>query len=251
MKISPLTPSPPLIFPIRTHFHLTSLGTTQIKQRFELRIYHPKARTRRVILQHKPERMGLSECLTGHPLPVRLCVRKRWQRRTSPCTAHRPSRLGNPHPRPGFDVPHHRSHGVDAVPEDLVAVGDALVLVVRVAVGADEIAGFDDDGVFGLDPGGPGVDVADLDGFGAHGPEHAADVVDLPGQGVTVCVATIEILTADGDADDPLVPVFMNGCQQGLFLCVEVSSVFGPDPYEESRPGFDSSGHGVGKSVAI
>ena len=127
--------------------------------------------------------MRLLESRTRNTAPVHLRIGVTGHRGTHISSADGPSALGDPDPDAGLDAVDHAAHVLDALPEDVVGVGDGGVLVVRVAVSADPVAGCDDLVVGGVDPGGPGVDVADLDAAGANGGlgDHASDVVDLAG----------------------------------------------------------------------
>ena len=53
--------------------------------------------------------------------------------------------------------------GLDTLPEDIVAVFPCCILEVRVSIRSDEVTGFDDGLVLGVDPCCPGIDVSDLD----------------------------------------------------------------------------------------
>lgn len=101
--------------------------------------------------------------LTPHRLPIRLRIPHRRHRRPQRPPRHRPPRLHNPNPRARPHRIDHTLHRLHAIPKHPRRVGDGRVLKIRIPRVADEVAGADDVGVGGVDPGGPGVGVADGD----------------------------------------------------------------------------------------
>jgi len=90
----------------------------------------------------------------------------------------------------------------------------------------------DDIGVGTVDPRGPGIHVSDLC-LHALCANHASHIVNLLGQSAGAGVATVQILGANGDGDDPVAAVGGDGVEQGLLLGVVVVGVFGPDADED------------------
>lgn len=93
---------------------------------------------------------------------------------------------------------------------------------------ADEVAGADDGGVRGVDPGRPGVGVPDGN-VDAQALQHAACLGDLRGQHARGGVVAVEVFAADGDADDPRGAVLLDGGFEGGGLGGVVGGVFGLD----------------------
>ena len=242
----------------RTRFSLTlSLPTTpevsfshsarQVIQRLHIRIQHPKARTRRIILQRIPKGVHLPEALARNLPPERLRIIHTRHRRPLVRATHRPPGLREPDPAALAEA----ADEVDGGPEDAVRVADVGGLEVRIRVQAEEVARGDDGRVGAVGPRGPGVDVADFDAASAETPHHAADVVDLGGQGAGVGVAAVEVFAPDGDGDDPGRAVLLDCLEEGLFFRGVVRGVFGPDADEERGGGGDGGGDGVGQRVAV
>ena len=158
-----------------------------------------------------------------------------------------PAGLGDPDPLALADVARVR----DALPEDVPRVVDAGVLEVGVAVHAEEVDGLDDGGVGRVDPCGPGVDVRDLFVRCSETPQHAADVTDLRGEGVGVGVFSVEIFGADGDSDEPVLAIGLDGGQEGLLLSLVVCVVFSPDADEKLGVCGEGRGDSIGKRAAV
>ena len=178
-----------------------------------------------IVLEDIPECMGLGKCTASHALPVGSSTSDRRNCFASCWATYRPARLGDPDPSTRLDRVDHASSGLDALPEDVVAILACSVLEVWIPVCPYEVAGFDGGLVFGVDPCSPGIDVANLNLAGPHRPQHSADVVDFVCQNLRAGVFTVEILATDRNADYPVVSIFFHSSQQCLLLGVEVPVV--------------------------
>ena len=92
--------------------------------------------------------------------------------------------------------------------------------------------------------------MADL-GLHAHGADHAPHVVDLLGQRARGRVAAVQVLGADGDGDDPVVAVGVDGRLQRVLLRRVVRGVLGPHADEDLGARRERGGHGVLQRVAV
>ena len=155
--------------------------------------------------------MRLLKRRTRHTAPIHLRILHARHTIAKVPSAHRPPRLRDPDPRPGFDVVDLVPHLSHAVPENVVGVRLGRALVIGVPVRADEVARLDDGRVGAVDPCGPGVYVAHLHAPGAQRPEHTTHVVDLAREGTSARVAAVEVLAADADSDDPIMAVGLDG----------------------------------------
>ena len=136
-------------------------------------------------------------------------------------------------------------------------------LKVGVSVHPEEIAGTGDGVIAAVDPGGPGVDVADwgADFGGGEGPADLADVVhDVGGRGADAGVVgdaggrdAVEVLAADGDAGDEggegRAVLGDGGIERGDFGTDGRLAGGGPEAEEERRLGGDGGGDGGGGAV--
>ena len=92
---------------------------------------------------------------------------------------------------------------------------------------ADEVARADDVVGRGVDPGRPGVRVPDGDAGRAQGGKQGPRLVDLDRQHAGRRVASVEVLAADGHADQPARPVLLDGGFEGGEFGGVVGCVFG------------------------
>ena len=178
-----------------------------------------------IVLEDIPECMRLGKGTASHALPVSRSASDRRNRFASSWTAYWPACLGDPDPSAGLDRVDHASSRLDALPKDVVAILACSVLKIWIPVCPHEVAGLDDGLVRGVDPCCPGVDVANLDLACPNRPQHSTDVVDLVRENLGAGVFTVEVLTANGNADNPVVPIFLHSSEQSLLLGIEVPIV--------------------------
>ena len=120
----------------------------------------------------------------------------------------------------------------------------------RTAVHADKVTSSDDLLVGAVHPRSPRINVANLRLY-AHGADHTPDIVDLLSQRAGVGVATVQILRADGDGDDPVAAVRVNDrLQRGLLLSV-MRAILGPDADENLAASRNGSRDSVLEGVAV
>ena len=95
--------------------------------------------------------------------------------------------------------------------------------------------------------------MADFNTTGAKGAEHAADVVNLLGEGGSAGVFAVKVLAADADADNPVMAILGKGRLESGFFGRIVVCICGPDADEEFCVCGDGSRDGLwkGKSVGI
>ena len=131
---------------------------------------------------------------------------------------------------------------------------------VRVGVHADEVACVDGGSVGAVDPGGPGVDVADGDLVCDCGREGGADLADVAGDGVwcgagvhfTVLLGdgahAVEVLASDGDAGDLVDEglAVLGDCvgEGGEFIVEDGVAGGGPEAEEKGCVGVERGGDG-------
>jgi hypothetical protein len=127
---------------------------------------------------------------------------------------------------------------------------DGNALPVGETVGDSNIGGLGDNVVSAVDPGGPGIGVADLDVLVVL-VDHASDVVDLLGKLLGGDVLAVEIFGTDADGGDPAGAVLLDGVEESLLVATEVGIVGGPNTNKDLHAGGLGGGDSLDEGVAV
>lgn len=82
-------------------------------------------------------------------------------------------------------------------------------------------------------------------------PHHTPNIINLLRQSVRIGIATVQVLAAHTNSNDPVRSILLDGRSQRILLGAVVRCVLGPHTYEELGAGVQRGRDGVGESATV